>query len=461
MNDCDGKKEREKSERKASCFANQRTHLHRVDMITRIASSRTGSAFRLSKRIGMSIPSISLQPTPISRHFHPSSSFLSTTPSTPSNLPKANVPEWSSSEASQAVQGLIQKFYPSTSNSIPSTSPLLPATSFVQTLDSNQLLLLRTLLDEMIPLNTQSSLASDPAASEEESRSILSPSEHLVYFTPLSPTSSLGKDGSDTAFNPPGDVFVRRMWAGGEMKWKSSEEGGLKVGDEIKEDTFIEEVSVKKIKNGNEMLVVWVKKEYKRRDSKSQEWSKVLLEDRRSWVYQKALANNSTASPTKRSGSVSGSNSSTLADEPPRSDQLPAFFDKDLTSNATSSDLLQSPTHLFRYSALTYNAHAIHLCPIWAKEKEGHPERVVHGPLNLNLILRQFRKRYGNEREVRGVEYRARNPVYVGEEYQVRLKDGNEKESEDGMKVQELEVVKKAGGKEVLIMESKVFSICI
>lgn len=45
-------------------------------------------------------------------------------------------------------------------------------------------------------------------------------------------------------------------------------------------------------------------------------------------------------------------------------------------------------TLLFQFSALTFNAHAIHLNPLYAREVEGYKERLMHGPLTLVVMLR-------------------------------------------------------------------------
>lgn len=46
----------------------------------------------------------------------------------------------------------------------------------------------------------------------------LPPSHHLVYFNPALPPSKLLPDGTDPSQSP-GDPFVRRMWAGGNVRW--------------------------------------------------------------------------------------------------------------------------------------------------------------------------------------------------------------------------------------------------
>jgi hydroxyacyl-ACP dehydratase HTD2-like protein with hotdog domain len=48
----------------------------------------------------------------------------------------------------------------------------------------------------------------------------LPPSHHLVYFNPALPPSKLLPDGTDPNQSP-GSPFVRRMWAGGNVRWKT------------------------------------------------------------------------------------------------------------------------------------------------------------------------------------------------------------------------------------------------
>ena len=49
------------------------------------------------------------------------------------------------------------------------------------------------------------------------------------------------------------------------------------------------------------------------------------------------------------------------------------------------------PVLLFRFSALTYNAHRIHYDVDYVKE-EGYPDLVVHGPLQALLMAEQLRR---------------------------------------------------------------------
>jgi 3-methylfumaryl-CoA hydratase len=57
------------------------------------------------------------------------------------------------------------------------------------------------------------------------------------------------------------------------------------------------------------------------------------------------------------------------------------------------SRTLQPDTRLlFRFSALTFNAHRIHYDRAYAADVEGYPGLVVHGPLTAVLLLQLVRQ---------------------------------------------------------------------
>jgi hypothetical protein len=78
---------------------------------------------------------------------------------------------------------------------------------------------------------------------------------------------------------------------------------------------------------------------------------------------------------------------------------------------------------LFRYSALTFNAHLIHLDKDYAKTIEGHRNLLVHGPLSLTLMLQAlagYVKAYTKGRHVlESIEYRNLAPLYCDEEMRI------------------------------------------
>lgn len=66
---------------------------------------------------------------------------------------------------------------------------------------------------------------------------------------------------------------------------------------------------------------------------------------------------------------------------------------------------------LFRFSALTYNAHRIHYDRDYATNEEGYPGLVVHGPLLATLLVDHFRRHRSHDR-IATFEFRAQRPVF-------------------------------------------------
>lgn len=217
---------------------------------------------------------------------------------------------------------------------------------------------------------------------------------HLVYFTPSIVEAELGLDGTDRTVNPL-TPYTRRMWAGGELVWTQDANALLRVGQEVRETTRLLSAEPKKLKSGGEMLVVGVEKTFENDKG-------VALVDKRSWVFQKEItAENPLTAPTK-----------------------PA--EQDLPSGRHTRDFCQSDVTLFRFSALTFNAHKIHFSPEWCRQVEGHRSCVVHGPLNLVNILdfwRDTAKGGSSEAVPKSIAYRAMSPLYMGEPYRILLEE--------------------------------------
>lgn len=143
-----------------------------------------------------------------------------------------------------------------------------------QLLDPNQLQkLCLTLNRPFLPSPSSSpSAAIDVSARPPPAGTPLPPGYHLVYFTPAGTEPELGPDGTDRAFNAPGP-FSRRMWAGGKMVWPGGGGGGgsgsgkggpprLRVGDEAEERTTLLSAAAKRSRDGGEMVLVEVEKEF-------------------------------------------------------------------------------------------------------------------------------------------------------------------------------------------------------
>jgi 3-methylfumaryl-CoA hydratase len=71
-----------------------------------------------------------------------------------------------------------------------------------------------------------------------------------------------------------------------------------------------------------------------------------------------------------------------------------------------------SPTLLFRFSALTYNAHRIHYDRDYARQEEGYPALVTHGPLQVMAMAEAMRRQRGGLRVGEAFDYRLISPLF-------------------------------------------------
>lgn len=79
---------------------------------------------------------------------------------------------------------------------------------------------------------------------------------------------------------------------------------------------------------------------------------------------------------------------------------------------------------LFRFSALTFNAHAIHLDRHHCRTVEGYPAPLVHGPLLVSLLLRALRD--AGVGDICWLKYTINAPVYVDEEISLHIGPQND-----------------------------------
>lgn len=92
-----------------------------------------------------------------------------------------------------------------------------------------------------------------------------------------------------------------------------------------------------------------------------------------------------------------------------------------------SVSLTPTPTLLFRFSALSFNAHSIHLDPAYSREVEGHSNLLVHGPLSLVLMLSVLRSQLGEGEMVIRFDYKNLTPIYVGEKMDICVRKDKER----------------------------------
>ncbi|KAK3066572.1 hypothetical protein LTR53_017026, partial [Teratosphaeriaceae sp. CCFEE 6253] len=246
---------------------------------------------------------------------------------------------------------------------------------------------------------------------------------HLIYFEPTKPASAMLADGTNPDQSPGGD-FVRRMWAGGHVQYNHGNPLTLDAGRAVCAE-FIRSVTVKG-KPGDEKIFVRVERRLARATSEEMAMlgsaqtnaqDKETLEHRvrqRLWrdsdadyglcsiletrniVFMRARTKEAAAADTAKAASK----------------QLQPQHKPDWSHTITPD-----PKLLFRFSALTFNAHAIHLDPEYCREVEGHRSLLFHGPLSfvfMITVLQQELRKQGKE-VVKTVEYRNLAPLYCHE----------------------------------------------
>ena len=245
--------------------------------------------------------------------------------------------------------------------------------------------LLSLSLSDFIP----SILTPSPDSSAFEiSESVIPASYHLVHFPPPTPISSLLLDGTDPLHSP-GPPFTRRMWAGGSMTFHAPIY--MKRWQVLCRER-ISDVTVKG-KPGQEKIFVNISREISYR-------TKPAVEEIRTLVF--------------------------MRDRLPPSDPETVLDQTKILKPSHPPDytqaLVPSASLLFRFSALTFNAHRIHLDKEYCRATEGHRNLLVHGPLSLILMLDCLRnelKIKSRNEIIKRVEYRNLAPVYAEEEMKV------------------------------------------
>lgn len=216
----------------------------------------------------------------------------------------------------------------------------------------------------------------DHPAAPEDGR--LPPLSHWLHFTPTARQSELGEDGHPAlgGFLPPVRL-PRRMWAASRIEFRS----GIRAGQHLHRTTTIESVAFKQGSTGPLCFIVL------RHDVLADKVP--ALTEHQSLVYREAAT-------TSSQPSAGGGGSEPEAWEWGRS-------------------CVPDEVMLFRYSALTFNAHRIHYDLPYATTKEGYPGLVVQGPLVATLLLDAFLQREPVGTVTR-FGFTARRPLFVNRE---------------------------------------------
>ena len=202
---------------------------------------------------------------------------------------------------------------------------------------------------------------------------VLPPLWHQVHLLDRPPQRDLGADGHALHGIPaPPGAGRKRMFAGGRLQTHAA----LTIGERATRTTSVVRTQEKTGRSGA-LTFVTVRNEYTQA-------GRLAVTDDVDIVYRAA-------------GSTVPATPGSLAEAPWRAPTQPT-----LTLRADEA-------LLFRFSALTYNAHRIHYDLGWA-EREGYGGLVVHGPLQV-LMLAELLRRNGVDLVGRRFSYRLVSPM--------------------------------------------------
>lgn len=208
----------------------------------------------------------------------------------------------------------------------------------------------------------------------------LPPFFHQIYFWDAQTPDRLGRDGHPaTGGFIPDMGLPRRMWAAGKLIFH----GQLLAGSKADRISVIEGMTRKDGRSGP-LAFVRVRHDIRQRNA-------LVLTEWQELVYR---PDTPTAQPE------------------------PQMARTDETATTVMS---YDATHLFRYSALTFNGHRIHYDVDYARDVEGYAGLVVHGPLHAHMLMSLAQEQLG---QLGTFSYRATSPLIAGEDVTYCWNDG-------------------------------------
>ena len=207
----------------------------------------------------------------------------------------------------------------------------------------------------------------------------LPPLWHWMYFASRAPQQKIGEDGhaAKGEFMPPVPLPLR-MFAGAEVTFHAP----FKVGQHITCTTTISDIKHKTGRVG-EMAFVTLEDQIIADDVLTCSQSRIF-------VYR---------------------NKSKLGGKVLKPAPLPGDYDWIET-------IVPDPVMLFRFSALTFNAHRIHYDHPYATGVEGYPGLIVHGPL-IGLLLAWSCVCACPDRQIGRFSFQLLAPLYEGEPFSI------------------------------------------
>lgn len=206
---------------------------------------------------------------------------------------------------------------------------------------------------------------------------VLPPAWHWLFFHDLVEASRLGDDGHPAlGITMPPVPLPRRMWAAGRLGWHAP----LVLGEFATRTSTITAITPKEGRTGR-LCFVTIEHEVTSGGA-------ACVSEQQTVVYREADTGAGAAGESAPAGAAA-----TRAWRP-------------------------TSTMLFRYSALTFNGHRIHYDVDYAREVEGYPNLVIHGPLIATLLMDLA----SQDRPLGAFEYRARSPLFLPEAFTVNVR---------------------------------------
>jgi len=193
---------------------------------------------------------------------------------------------------------------------------------------------------------------------------------HWCYLLDRPAQADLGPDGHPVrgVLPAPPAPGLRRMWAGGRVRAS----GVLRCGEPATRLTRVLSMTDKVGRTGPMTFVV-VGHQIVQRDH-------VVVDEEQDIVYRAPVT---AAAGSAGAGAGAGAEGADSAGAPV------------LPPGAGEREIPVSPTLLFRFSALTYNAHRIHYDRDFARDVEGYPGLLTHGPLQALAMAEAARAAAG------------------------------------------------------------------
>ena len=206
---------------------------------------------------------------------------------------------------------------------------------------------------------------------------------YALLFGPAAKQSTLGPDGHPLTgdFLPP-LPNTRRMFAGRRVKFLKP----MKVGDTVERVSTIAQAEPKTGRSGSFTLVTVV--------HELTSSSGGAITEEQDLVYRQAVADPQAAAAATAKPEAA----------PKAEPAEPADW-----SHPWTPDTVQ----LFRYSALTFNAHRIHYDLPYTREQEGYPALVVNGGLTALMLVESARPHL--QGAIAGYDARAMKPLFIGQ----------------------------------------------